>query len=196
MSVPKICFASNNAHKLEEVSSKLEGLYEIVSLKEIGCQEELPETGNTLEANSLEKAKYISTHYGIDCFADDTGLEIEALGGEPGVDSAHYAGPARDGNENMNLVLKKLKGETNRQASFRTVITLIQKNEVHIFTGIVEGKILEHKKGTTGFGYDPIFQPDGFDRTFAEMTVAEKNSISHRGRAVEKLIAHFQKLNA
>ena len=193
MPVPKLCFASNNAHKLEEISKQLSGLYEIVSLKETGCLEELPETGNTLEANSLQKAKYVADKYGIDCFADDTGLEIDALNGKPGVDTAHYAGPQRDANSNMDLVLTNLKGITNRNASFKTVITLIEKGKVQTFTGVVEGKILEHRQGTTGFGYDPIFQPEGFNGSFAEMSIEEKNIISHRGRAVAKLMEYLRK---
>jgi XTP/dITP diphosphohydrolase len=193
MSVPKICFASNNAHKLEEISEQLSGFYEIVSLKEIGCFEELPETGNTLESNSLEKAKYVADHYGIDCFADDTGLEIVALNGKPGVDTAHYAGPQRDANANMDLVLSNLNGKVNRGAFFKTVITLIEKGKIHTFTGVVAGKILEQRQGATGFGYDPIFQPEGFDRSFAEMTIEEKNIISHRGRAVAKLMEYLKK---
>jgi XTP/dITP diphosphohydrolase len=193
MSLPKICFASNNAHKLEEISKQLSGLYEVVSLKEIGCLEELPETGNTLAANSLQKAQYVATNYGIDCFADDTGLEIAGLDGEPGVDSAHYAGPTRDANANMELVLKKMNGVTNRNAAFKTVITLIQNGAIHTFEGAVEGIILETKKGNVGFGYDPIFQPLGFDRTFAEMGIEEKNLISHRGRAVAKLMEYLRK---
>lgn len=192
MSIPKICFASNNAHKLEEISRQLSGLYEIVSLKEIGCLEELPETGHTLEANSLEKAKYVADRYGIDCFADDTGLEIDALNGEPGVDTAHYAGPQRDAQDNMNLVLTNLKGKSNRKATFKTVITLIQSGSIHTFVGVVEGTILDGKQGTTGFGYDPIFQPEGFDHSFAEMTIEEKNVISHRGRAVTKLMEYLK----
>ncbi len=192
MSLPKICFASNNAHKLEEISKQLSGLYEVVSLKEIGCLEELPETGNTLAANSLQKAQYVATNYEIDCFADDTGLEIEGLDGEPGVDSAHYAGPARDANANMELVLTKMKGVKNRKASFKTVITLIQGQKVSTFVGAVEGEIREERQGTAGFGYDPIFQPNGFGRTFAEMSIDEKNVISHRGRAVAKLMEYLR----
>ncbi len=162
--------------------------FELLSLKDINCTEELPETGSTIEANSLEKAQYVYDHYQVDCFADDSGLEVDALNGEPGVDSAHYAGPQRSHADNINLLLQNLGNQTNRNARFKTVITLVQKGEVHQFEGIIDGKILTNKKGTEGFGYDPVFMPEGFDRTFAEMSLDEKGQISHRARAFQKLI--------
>ena len=201
---PIIVFATNNENKLREVREILSNRFEVRSLKEIGCFDELPETHATLEENSLEKAQYISKFYGFDCFADDTGLEVEALEGAPGVYSARYANledpdysdpemditKDHDSEANMRKLLYKLKGRVGeeRKAQFRTSIALIYHGEVHLFNGTVKGHIMEEKRGTTGFGYDPIFQPEGYDRTFAEMTSEEKNSISHRGRAVEKLV--------
>ena len=183
-----LCFATNNAHKLEEIQAILGDSFELLSLNDIHCQEELPETGNTLEANSLQKAKYLYDNYQIDCFADDTGLEVQALGGEPGVYSARYAGEQRSHADNINLLLKNLVGITDRSARFRTVITLIQDGKVTQFEGIVNGKIIDELKGTQGFGYDPIFIPEDYDRTFAEMDLSEKGIISHRGRAFQKLV--------
>lgn len=181
----KICLATNNKHKVEEIRNVLGKYYEILTLKEMGCEEELPETGNTLEANSLEKARYIFDKYETACIADDSGLEIMELGQRPGVDSAHYAGPQRNADDNMNLVLDELKETHNRSAVFKTVITYIDTQGVSKqFVGIVEGNILEEKRGNNGFGYDPIFLPLGFTKTFAEMTQEEKNSISHRARAL------------
>lgn len=184
----KLCFATNNPHKLQEIQAILGDSFELLSLKDINCTEELPETGSTIEANSLEKAQYVYDHYQVDCFADDSGLEVDALNGEPGVDSAHYAGPQRSHADNINLLLQNLGNQTNRNARFKTVITLVQKGEVHQFEGIIDGKILTNKKGTEGFGYDPVFMPEGFDRTFAEMSLDEKGQISHRARAFQKLI--------
>ena len=184
----KLCMATNNAHKIEEIRPLVPGTVGLVSLEEIGCREELPETGDTLEANSRQKAQYVWDHYGVSCFADDTGLEVEALGGEPGVYSARYAGPQRDARANMELLLRKLAGEENRRAQFRTSITLILAGETYQFEGVVRGAILGAPRGTGGFGYDPLFVPDGYARTFAEMDLAEKNKISHRARAVERLI--------
>ena len=184
----KLCFATNNAHKLEEIQAILGDSFELLSLNDIHCKEELPETGNTLEANSLQKAKYLYDNYQIDCFADDTGLEVQALGGEPGVYSARYAGSQRSHADNINLLLKNLVGITDRSARFRTVITLIQDGRVTQFEGIVNGKIIDELKGTQGFGYDPIFIPEGYNRTFAEMDLSEKGIISHRGRAFQKLV--------
>jgi XTP/dITP diphosphohydrolase len=184
----KLCFATNNPHKLQEIQAILGDGFELLSLKDINCTEELPETGSTIEANSLEKAQYVYDHYQVDCFADDSGLEVDALNGEPGVDSAHYAGPQRSHADNINLLLQNLGNQTNRNARFKTVITLVQKGEVHQFEGIIDGKILTNKKGTEGFGYDPVFMPEGFDRTFAEMSLDEKGQISHRARAFQKLI--------
>jgi XTP/dITP diphosphohydrolase len=181
--------ASNNAHKLSEIRPLLEPAFRILSLQDIGCLEELPETTNTLEGNSLQKARFVFDRYGYACFADDTGLEVPALKGEPGVDSAHYAGPQRSAADNMALLLRNLEGHADRSAQFRTIITLVAHDgAVHTFEGIVEGEITTEKQGTDGFGYDPVFKPRGMNRTFAEMTTAEKNTMSHRGRAVAKLV--------
>lgn len=185
----KLCFATNNAHKLEEIQAILGDSFELLSLKDINCTEELPETGNTLEANSLQKAQHLYDYYQVDCFADDSGLEVNALGGEPGVDSAHYAGPQRSHADNINLLLKNLADKTDRSAQFRTVITLIQNGEVSQFEGSIKGQIIRELRGTEGFGYDPIFVPEGYDTTFAEMSLTEKGEISHRARAFGKLIA-------
>ena len=184
----KLCMATNNAHKIEEIKPLVPGTVGLVSLDEVGCREELPETGDTLEANSRQKAQYVWEHYGVSCFADDTGLEVEALRGEPGVYSARYAGPQRDARANMELLLRKLEGEENRRAQFRTCITLILDGEAYQFEGVVRGAILGAARGAGGFGYDPLFVPDGYAQTFAEMDLAEKNRISHRARAVERLI--------
>ena len=184
----KLCFATNNAHKVEEIQAILGKSFELLSLNDIHCKEELPETGNTLEANSLQKAKYLYDNYHTDCFADDTGLEVHALGGEPGVYSARYAGEQRSHTDNINLLLKNLVNKLDRSARFRTVITLIQGGNITQFEGIINGKIIEELRGTEGFGYDPIFIPEGFNRTFAEMTLIEKGEISHRGRAFQKLV--------
>ena len=183
-----LCFATNNAHKLEEIQAILGNSFELLSLKDINCTQELPETGNTIEANSLEKAQYLYDHYHVDCFADDSGLEVNALNGEPGVDSAHYAGPQRSHPDNINLLLKNLSNQTDRTAQFKTVITLIIKGEIHQFEGIIKGKVLHDLRGSDGFGYDPVFMPEGFDRTFAEMSLEEKGKISHRAIAFKKLV--------
>jgi XTP/dITP diphosphohydrolase len=184
----KLCFATNNAHKLEEIQAILGDSFELISLAATGCTEELPETGNTLEANSLQKAKYLYDHYQVNCFADDSGLEVQALNGEPGVDSAHYAGPQRSHADNVNLLLKNLGDETDRSAKFRTVITLIQNGEITQFEGNIKGQIISELRGTQGFGYDPIFVPEGYETTFAEMSLSEKGKISHRAKAFEKLV--------
>ena len=184
----EICFATNNVKKIEEIRRLLEPDFRVKSLAEIGCHEELPETGQTLEENSAQKARYVWEHYGVACFADDTGLEVEALNGEPGVYSAHYAGPERDNQANMALVLKKLEGQENRNARFRTLITWVSGEESRQFEGVVEGEILTSPVGEKGFGYDPIFQPKGEKRSFAQMSIEEKNSISHRGRALKKFV--------
>lgn len=189
--IPTICFATNNANKLKEIREIVQQKVNIVSLAEIGCQEELPETGNTLAANSLQKAQYVLDHYGVNCFADDTGLEVASLAGEPGVYSARFAGPGNDSEANMNLLLEKLAGIENRKAQFRTVITLLKDGQVHQFEGTVKGTIAVEKSGSTGFGYDPLFIPEGHERTFAEMSAEEKNKISHRGRAVAKLVDYL-----
>lgn len=184
----KIIFASNNKNKVQEIQNQVPKSIEIVTLEEIGCTEDIAETGSTLEENAIIKANYITEKYGLPCFADDTGLEIDALNGEPGVYSARYAGEDKNADKNMDLVLQKLHNITNRKALFKTVIALNINNEQHLFTGIVEGEIRNKKIGTNGFGYDPIFEPENLGKTFAEMTLEEKNKLSHRGRAVEKLI--------
>jgi XTP/dITP diphosphohydrolase len=184
----KLCMATNNAHKIAEIKPLLDDSVQLVSLNDVGCREELPETGDTLEANSWQKAQYVWDHYGVSCFADDTGLEVEALDGEPGVYSAMYAGPQRDSGDNMQLLLRKLEGKTNRKAQFRTCITLILDGQKHQFEGIVKGTLLEAPRGSGGFGYDPLFVPDGYAQAFAEMPLSEKNKISHRSRAVQELI--------
>jgi XTP/dITP diphosphohydrolase len=184
----ELCFATNNLHKLQEVKSILGNSYSILSLAEIGCHEELAEEQDTIPGNSFQKAEYVFKKYKIACFADDSGLEIAALNGRPGVDSAHYAGPQRSFNDNMNLVLSNLENAENREAQFRTVITLITPTANKQFEGILKGVILKEKRGTGGFGYDPIFLPTGFSKTLAEMSMEEKNKISHRALATQKLI--------
>lgn len=183
----QIVFATNNAHKLEELCEILGAQFQVLSLKEIGCHEDIPETADTLEGNAEIKARYVKEHYGYNCFADDTGLEVTALGGAPGVYSARYAGPAHDSKANVELLMKNMEGVDDRSARFRTVIALIEGDRLSFMTGIVNGTIITEQRGNDGFGYDPIFMPDGFDTTFAEMSMHEKNKISHRGRAVEKL---------
>ena len=186
----RFVFATNNRHKLEEVQAILGDRVELVSLQQTGCTEEIPETGKTLEENALQKARYIYERYHTDCFADDTGLEVEALGGAPGVYSARYAGgEGHDSEANMRKLLHELEGVTHRQAQFRTAIALIWKGEEHLFEGIIRGAITEEKRGNSGFGYDPIFQPEGHDRTFAELGDDIKNHISHRALACQKLAA-------
>lgn len=184
----KICFATNNTKKVEEVAAALKGLIEIVSLRDIGCTEELPETGDTLDANAFEKARYVFEHYGVNCFADDTGLEVAALNGAPGVYSGRFAGEPRSDARNLSLLLEKMHGQTERSARFRTVIALILDGKEYQFDGIAEGKITQSPSGEGGFGYDPIFQPQGHDRTFAMLSLEEKNEISHRGKAVKALL--------
>lgn len=184
----RLVFATNNKHKLEEISRMLGNRFEIVSLEEIGCREDIPEDYETLQENALQKARYVKEHYGYDCFADDTGLEIEALGNRPGVYSARYAGAAKDSQANMRKVLEEMEGQTNRKARFRTVIALLWEGREYCFEGEVCGEILTAQQGQTGFGYDPIFRPEGYKDSFAEMPMDEKNKISHRGRAVGKLV--------
>jgi XTP/dITP diphosphohydrolase len=188
MSLQQLCFATNNSKKLEEIRAILGTKFNILSLADIGCDDEIPEENDTLEANSEQKAQYIFNKYGIECFADDTGLEVDALDGEPGVYSARYAGEQRDNDANMNLVLQKLRGQENRSAQFRTVVTLIAKGKQNAFSGIVRGRITEEKSGVHGFGYDPIFIPENEVLTFAQMTPEAKNKQSHRGRAIAKLV--------
>lgn len=190
----KLVFATNNQHKLKELQAILGSQFQLLSLKDIGCDEEIPEEQPTLEGNASQKSHFIYKKYGYSCFADDTGLEIEALNGEPGVYSARYAGEDKNAGANMNKVLEKMAKINNRKARFRTVISLIINGEERQFEGVVEGEILREKRGNSGFGYDPIFRPTGFQETFAEMNLAAKNKISHRGRAVEKLIQYLQKL--
>jgi len=190
----KIIFASNNKNKVQEIQKQVPKSIQIVTLDEIGCTEDIAETGITLEENAIIKANYITEKYGLPCFADDTGLEIEALNGEPGVYSARYAGEDKNADKNMNLVLEKLSNSTNRKAQFKTVIALNINNEQYLFTGIVEGEIRNEKTGTNGFGYDPIFEPENLGKTFAEMTLEEKNKLSHRGRAVEQLIEFLSEI--
>ena len=188
-----ICIATNNANKLEEIRDILGENANIVSLEEIGCREELPETQPTLEGNSLQKAEYVFQNYKVPCFADDTGLEVEALNGEPGVYSARYAGEHKSSEDNINLLLKKLNNISNRNARFRTVITLVGFQDQPIaFEGIVDGTIISEKRGTTGFGYDPVFIPNGYNRTFSEMTLQEKSTLSHRAIAIKKLEAFLK----
>lgn len=185
----QLVFASNNAHKLEEVAAKIAGKIKLLSLNDIGCHDDIEETGTTFSENASIKSHYIYHKYHLNCFGDDSGLEIDALNGDPGVYSARYAGEHGNHAANMNKVLEKLKGVTNRSARFRTVISLIWDGEEHFFDGTVEGTIRNERSGTGGFGYDPIFEPIGYDITFAEMSMEEKNSISHRASAVEKLVA-------
>lgn len=190
--IKKLVFATNNAHKLDEIRAILGDKVEVLSLKDINCDADIPETADTLEGNAALKAEYIYKNYGLDCFADDTGLEVEALGGAPGVYSARYAGgDGHDSEANMRKLLKELDGKQNRKAQFRTAICLIEQGEEHLFEGIVKGSIIEQKRGASGFGYDPVFMPEGYEETFAEMGNAEKNKISHRARAVEKLCEYL-----
>jgi len=191
----KLVFATNNAHKLDEVRNIASNHTEIVSLAEINCFDDIPETADTLEGNALQKAQYVEDHFGLDCFADDTGLEVEVLNNEPGVYTARYAGPAHDPEANINKLLHELKGKDNRKARFRTVIALILDEKTYYFEGIVNGTIVEERKGTDGFGYDPIFIPEGYTKTFAELGVDIKNQISHRALAVNKLISFLSNLS-
>lgn len=188
-----ICFATNNNHKTEEIRAVLGPFFMLKNLKDIGCTEDLPETQPTIEGNALQKAKYVFDHYQVACFADDTGLEVESLNGEPGVFSARYAGEQRNDSDNINLLLNKLASHQNRKARFKTVIAWIDEDgTVNTFEGIVKGTITQARTGSKGFGYDPVFKPDGFDKTFAQMELAEKNLISHRAIAVKKLINFLQ----
>ncbi len=184
----KIVFATNNPNKILEIQSMLPNNIEIISLENIGCHEDIPETADTIEGNAIQKANYILDKYGYDCFADDTGLEVEALNNEPGVFSARYAGEQRNADDNMNKLLSNLENKPNRKAQFKTVICLNLNGNQHLFIGIAEGEITLQKTGNGGFGYDPIFRPDGFDKTFAEISLEIKNQISHRGKATAELI--------
>jgi len=187
----KIVFATNNENKVKEISSILPASWEIVSLKTIGLFEDIPETQDTLEGNALQKVRFVKEKTGIDCFADDTGLEVKALNNEPGVYSARYAGNDRNDDRNIEKVLNKLENANDRSARFRTVIILILNGEEHQFEGIVEGRIVNEKRGSNGFGYDPIFEPENTGMTFAEMTMSEKNDCSHRARAFDKMASYL-----
>jgi len=190
----KLIFATHNQHKLKEVQTLLPTSIQLLSLTDINCTQEIPETANTLEGNAKLKADYITKHYSYDCFADDTGLEVEALNGAPGVYSARYAGLDNNAEANMQKLLTNLKGRTNRKAQFRAVIVINLNGKQYFFEGICKGEILTQKQGEKGFGYDPIFKPEGFEKSFAEMTLEEKSVISHRGRAVGALVSFLSSL--
>lgn len=183
-----LCFATNNMHKLEEVRAALGETFRIVTLAEIGCTIDLPETQPTIEGNALQKARYVRDHFHISCFADDTGLEVDALQGAPGVYSARYAGPQRNSDDNIDLLLRNLDTSRNRSARFKTVIALVNGGEEHLFEGVLQGNILRKRQGNGGFGYDPVFQPIGQTISLAELSMDQKNQISHRGMAVRKLV--------
>lgn len=189
----QLVFATNNNNKLEEVQALVPNHIKLLSLKDIGCDQDIPETQNTIEGNAIQKAEYVKKHYGYDCFADDTGLEVDALNGAPGVFSARYAGKQRDANDNMNKLLKELENKNCRTAQFITVIALHLNGKLETFAGVCKGEIITKKQGTSGFGYDPIFKPNGYKITFAEMDLSIKNSIGHRGKAVSKLITFLNK---
>lgn len=196
----QLIMATNNAHKLREIRQILAGRYEVKGLCDIGCHEEIPETADTLEGNARQKARYVNEHYGVDCFADDTGLEVEALGGQPGIYTARFGqmngyGESHDSDANIRCLLDKLKDAPTRRARFRTAIVLMQGGKEHLFEGIVEGEILKRRRGTDGFGYDPIFAPLEAGVSFAQMGPEEKNRISHRGRAVQKLVEYLKNDN-
>lgn len=184
----QIVFATNNLNKLKEVQAMLPTNIHILSLLDIGCTEDIPEMQDTIEGNAIQKAQFIKDHYGYNCFADDTGLEVEALNNQPGVYSARYAGLRRNADDNMTLLLKNLENKTNRKAQFKTVIALCLNNQLHTFTGVCKGEITQQKRGDKGFGYDPIFKPFGYDQTFAEISLETKNQISHRGKAIRQLV--------
>lgn len=185
----KIVFATNNAHKLKEVAAILGDSYEVLSLREVGCDADIPETSDTFAGNAIQKAKYVKEHYGYDCFADDSGLEVDVLNGAPGVYSARYSGGGSEAN--MDKLLLNLKGKSNRGAQFRTVIALLIGDETEIFEGVVRGTIIEERRGDGGFGYDPIFVPEGYDLTFAQLGSVVKNGISHRAKAVKQLAQYL-----
>ncbi|WP_033960505.1 non-canonical purine NTP diphosphatase [Psychroserpens jangbogonensis] len=184
----QLVFATNNLNKLKEVQSLIPSHVKLLGLKDIGCFEDVPETQLTIKGNAIQKAEYIKEHYGFDCFADDTGLEVETLNGEPGVFSARYAGELRDANDNMDKLLQNLEVRPNRNAQFKTVIALHLNNNLETFTGICKGEITKTKHGDKGFGYDPIFKAEGYNKTFAEISLDEKNTIGHRGKAVRLLV--------
>ena len=190
----KLVIATNNRNKIKEIKLLLNNSIELLSLDDIDCSEEIPETSDTIAGNALQKAQYVYKKYGYNCFADDTGLEIEALNNEPGIYSARYAGEQRSAEDNMDKVLENLAKIKNRNAHFKTVVALIINGEETLFEGIAKGEITGKKSGQEGFGYDPIFQPEGFDITFSEMSMEEKNKISHRGKAVQQLTSHLSSL--
>ena len=191
----KLVFASNNKNKIAEIQQQVGSQFQIVSLEDIGCFVDIPETAETIEGNAILKANYVTENFGLPCFADDTGLEIVSLNNEPGVYSARYAGEQKNAEDNMDLVLQKLASKTNRKAQFKTIIALNINNQQYLFEGIVKGEITLEKSGNQGFGYDPIFQPEGFSTTFAQMTMEQKSVISHRGIAVQKLINFLSNLS-
>ena len=191
----QLVFATNNLNKLKEVQNLLPKTITLLSLKDIGCYEDIPETQITIEGNAIQKAEYVKTQFGYDCFADDTGLEVSALNGAPGVYSARYAGNQRSSDDNMNKLLHELENSKDRKAQFKTVIALYLSNTLEVFTGICEGEITKSKKGNSGFGYDPIFKPLGYNQTFAEMDLELKNKISHRGKAVSLLINFLKNIS-
>lgn len=191
----KLVFATNNLNKLKEVQQLIPNTITLLSLKDIGCFEDIPETQNTIEGNAIQKAEYIINNYGYDCFADDTGIEVIALNNQPGVFSARYAGPQRDANDNMDLLLSNLKDKPNRNAQFRTVIALHLNNTLNTFTGICKGEITTEKHGEKGFGYDPIFKPEDYQDTFAQMDLELKNKIGHRGKAVQSLVKFLNNID-
>lgn len=186
--IMKLVFASNNTNKIKEIQSILNGSIQLLSLDDIGCHEEIPETADTIEGNAILKANYVTEKFGYDCFADDTGLEVTALNGEPGVYSARYAGEQRNADDNMTKLLEALKDKSDRSAQFKTVIALNLNGKQHLFTGIAKGDITLNKTGNQGFGYDPIFQPENYTETFAELPLETKNKIGHRGKATQQLI--------
>lgn len=190
----KLIFATQNKHKIEEIKPGLNPEVELIDLSDMGFKGEVPETYDTLEGNALEKANFVFNKYSMNTLSDDTGLEVESLNGEPGIFSARYAGDSKNSEENIEKLLDKLKGKSNRKARFRTVIALILNNKEYLFEGIAEGEIVENRSGNMGFGYDPVFQPLGYDKTFAEMTLQEKNEISHRARALKKLTDFLNRL--
>ncbi|KAF0194833.1 MAG: RdgB/HAM1 family non-canonical purine NTP pyrophosphatase [Bacteroidetes bacterium] len=187
-----IVFATNNAHKIAEIQDILNDEFRIIPLSEIGCTEDIPETSLTIEGNASQKAHYVNDKYKVDCFADDTGLEVDALGGKPGVNSARYAGPGHDFEANVTKLLKDLTGQLSRRARFRTVISLVTDDNEILFDGIINGIIINERRGSKGFGYDPVFIPDGYQQTFAEMSPELKNTISHRAIATRKLIKYLK----
>ncbi|MBB1151096.1 MULTISPECIES: non-canonical purine NTP diphosphatase [unclassified Myroides] len=188
----KLIFASNNKNKIKEIRNQLPASIEILSLEDIGCMVDIPETADTIEGNALLKADYIKRHYGFNCFADDSGLEVDALGGAPGVYSARYAGEEKNDQANNEKLLGELADKTNRKANFKTVIALHYNGEQHLFTGVIPGEILLEQQGEGGFGYDPLFQAEGMSKSFAELTLEEKNAVSHRGKAVAQLVAFLK----